>query len=231
MTAVATGQPDEYTVTLSGPDFKGFLFRAELGSAIVDSGIGSEATACADTAVGVTHTSPDLKTEAVAVFLAPTGAVSAVMDVSVVVDAATYYYTGLTVDLAAAAGSESVFATAAPTDGETQADGPGGPGAGGPGAGGPGADGPGAGGPGNNTTETVDPPADPAATETTMETLAPVAMGENATDAPTTGEAGVTMTVGTNAPGAETSAPSGSASNTLVAAATLLVMATVSALF
>lgn len=115
VTAVATDTPGEYTVSLSGGgEFKGYLFRAAGASTIVDMGTGQEAAACeAEDAVGVTHTSSDPKTEVMATFAAPEGATSAVMDVSVVVNVTTFYYTGLTVDLAAAEAPEP-----APTDPE-----------------------------------------------------------------------------------------------------------------
>ena len=103
LSAMPTENADEYVVTLSGPDFKGFLFRTELGTDIVDAGIGQEASACEGTAMGVTHKSPDLKTEATATFMAPAGAESATIDVTVVKAFSDYYYTGLTVDLTAAA--------------------------------------------------------------------------------------------------------------------------------
>lgn len=103
LSAMPTENADEYVVTLSGPEFKGFLFRTELGTDIVDAGIGQEASACEGTAMGVTHTSADLKTEATATFMAPAGAETATIDVTVVKAFADYYYTGLTVDLTAAA--------------------------------------------------------------------------------------------------------------------------------
>lgn len=115
LAAVAsTDTPGEFTVTLSGETFKGFLFRTVTGTTIVDTGVGQEASICTD-AVGVTHQNPDAKTEAVAVFEAPAGATSAVIDVSVVVALSEYYYTGLTVDLSTGGGGdESPAPTATP---------------------------------------------------------------------------------------------------------------------
>ena len=106
ITTSLTDMAGQYTVTLNGgPEFKGYLFRATDGNTVVfDAGsTGQEATACADEdAVGVTHTDRELKTEVMATFSAPDGATEAVVDVSVVVDFATYYYSGVTVDLTAA---------------------------------------------------------------------------------------------------------------------------------
>ena len=81
MIAELTGEvPGEFEVTLTGPEFKGFLFRTELGTEIVDMGIhGQEAAACEGFATGVTHMNPDPKSVVSAVFQAPEGATEATM--------------------------------------------------------------------------------------------------------------------------------------------------------